>query len=344
MKKMTSDYIWSVQPEPHIGRTKKILAAHPELRKLFGNTPSTAFYIAGVVALQVALAVVLSHSPFWMIALTAYVIGATANHAMFVMIHDATHNLILKSSTGNMWMGMFANLPIVFPSAIGFRKYHLLHHRYQGEFDFDADLSGPKEAALFSKNAATKSLWLLMFFYIEGVVRPARLKKIDLMDGWVVANVIVELTFLGLLFYFTGANALIYLGLSTMFSIGLHPLGARWIQEHFVVKPGQETYSYYGPLNKVMFNVGFHNEHHDLMMVPWSKLPEVKRIAPEFYDSLYAHYSYTKLLFKFIFDPRLNLYSRVVRASKVKGAQALEGSRRHAVETADLGIATEATL
>ena len=41
-------------------------------------------------------------------------------------------------------------------------------------------------------------------------------------------------------------------------------------------------------------------EHHDLMRVPWSRLPQVRRIAPEFYDSLVFHRSWTRLLFKFL--------------------------------------------
>ena len=60
--------------------------------------------------------------------------------------------------------------------------------------------------------------------------------------------------------------------LSFVFSIGLHPVGARWIQEHYLIAPPQETYSYYGPLNKVAFNVGYHNEHHDFSFVPWNNL------------------------------------------------------------------------
>ena len=64
-------------------------------------------------------------------------------------------------------------------------------------------------------------------------------------------------------------------------SVGLHPLGARWIQEHYLVFEGQETSSYYGPLNVVALNVGHHNEHHDFPSVPWNRLPAIRRSAPE---------------------------------------------------------------
>jgi fatty acid desaturase len=64
---------------------------------------------------------------------------------------------------------------------------------------------------------------------------------------------------------------------SFFFSVGLHPLGARWIQEHYLTKGEQETYSYYGVFNKVAFNVGYHNEHHDFPSVPWNKLPQIRK-------------------------------------------------------------------
>jgi sphingolipid delta-4 desaturase len=75
----------------------------------------------------------------------------------------------------------------------------------------------------------------------------------------------------------------------------------------------QETYSYYGPLNAVAFNVGYHNEHHDFPSVPWNRLPELKKAAPDYYDTLKSHHSWTKLFLRFLFDKNISLYSRTMR-------------------------------
>jgi sphingolipid delta-4 desaturase len=115
-----------------------------------------------------------------------------------------------------------------------------------------------------------------------------------------------------------GPKAIVFLVASFFFSVGLHPLGARWIQEHYLVAGEQETYSYYGPLNTVAFNVGYHNEHHDFPSVPWNKLPQIRKDAPAFYNTLFFHTSWTKLFFRFLFDKEISLYSRVVRSNRGK--------------------------
>lgn len=324
---MSNTYVNVDYPNPHLMRAKKILAAHPEVRSLMGPTPSTALHIIAIVALQTLLAIVLRNSPVWEILLVSYFIGAIANHAMWVMIHDCGHNLVFRSTAANNLMNIVANLPIVFPSAISFRKYHLFHHRYQGEMLGDADLATPAEADLVGSSPLRKSLWLFFFFIIEGVIRPLRIKGVQLWCRWTVLNYIVEFSFLGALWYVFGWKTFMYLGLSTFFSIGLHPVGARWIQEHYIFpntrKPNQETFSYYGPMNLFAYNIGYHNEHHDLMMIAWSRLPKLKALAPEMYDGLYFHTSYLKIIYDFLFNREVTLYSRVVRPDRSVGKAAV---------------------
>jgi sphingolipid delta-4 desaturase len=136
-----------------------------------------------------------------------------------------------------------------------------------------------------------------------------------MMGKWTWINGAVIVAYDLAIFFFCGPVGLLYLFASFWFSVGLHPLGARWIQEHFTFDPTQETYDYYGPLNRVALNIGYHNEHHDFPEIPWTRLPELKRLAPEFYDDLKTHKSWTGLFFAFIFDPRYTLYSRVDRSA-----------------------------
>jgi sphingolipid delta-4 desaturase len=304
----------SDDPEPHRARRRQILASHPEAQALAGPAHSSVLFIVGLVALQLALAVVLRHSPWWLMLLVAYVVGAVVSHGLLVLIHDCTHNLVWKGTRANRLLAILANVGIIFPAAMSFRKYHLLHHKYQGDLAYDGDLPSPAEVRLVGNSPFRKAIWMLLFLVVE-LVRPMRLKTVKLLDAWTVANAVAMVAVAVAVVVFAGWQALFYLMLSTFFGVGLHPVGARWIQEHFVMRPGQETYSYYGPWNRLAFNVGYHNEHHDLMTVPWSRLPRLKSLAPEMYDGLYSHNSWTRLLLRFLTDRKLTLLSRVVRTN-----------------------------
>jgi sphingolipid delta-4 desaturase len=185
-------------------------------------------------------------------------------------------------------------------------------------YELDGDLPDEWEARLINHSFAGKCVWLLIYPVFQ-VIRTFRLKEIKPVDGWIVANIIVQLVFDVAVWWLLGPKAFFFLLFSFFFSVGLHPLGARWIQEHYLtLDENQETYSYYGPLNTVAFNVGFHNEHHDFPSIPWNRLPELKKRAPGFYDSLLSHTSWTKLFFRFLFDKNISLYCRVLRDNRNK--------------------------
>jgi sphingolipid delta-4 desaturase len=147
------------------------------------------------------------------------------------------------------------------------------------------------------------------------VVRSFRVKDVPPLDAWTLTNLAIQIGINLSVYLMWGPKSLAYLALAFFFSIGLHPLGARWIQRHYLVGGGeQETFSYYGKLNLLTFNVGYHNEHHDFPSVPWHRLPRIRAAAPEAYADLAAHTSWTRLLFRFLFDREISLYSRMTRA------------------------------
>jgi sphingolipid delta-4 desaturase len=326
------DFAHSSAPEPHRGRTREILRRHPEIRELIGPSQVTFWWTLAIVSLQGVIAWWAGRSPWWVVFLLAYTVGAFANHALFVLIHECTHRLVFKRRLPNFITSLIANLPLFFPGAASFHKYHLKHHAFQGIYELDADLPRQWEARLVGRSALGKSLWLLLYPFFQAA-RPWKMKEISVMDRWTWINLGVQIAVNTAVYLAFGPRALAYLALSFFFSIGLHPLGARWIQRHYLTGGGeQETFSYYGVLNRLTFNVGYHNEHHDFPSVAWNRLPEIRAIAPENYVELRSHTSWTRLLFQFLFDREISLFSRIVREDR--GRVGLEDEVKPDVECA----------
>src|SRR5262249_55449801 len=150
-------------------------------------------------------------------------------------------------------LGIVCDFALVFPGALAFRKYHLLHHKHLGHVELDPDVVSRREARLIGNSPLRKALWIL-FLGFSQALRPHKLRNQGFWDPWIAANLVIQiLVDVGLLLVL-GPQALAYLALSTFFALGLHPLGGRWIQEHYVTREGQETYSYYGILNRLCFN------------------------------------------------------------------------------------------
>lgn len=308
---------------PHPIRRMAIIKAHPEVKALMGPDRVTFLIGFGILVGQVAMAALTGYlglAHWWVALIAAWCIGAFANHAMFVIIHEGTHNLVFKNVVLNKLVVVMADLPNAVPTGMGFRCYHVKHHSHLGDYDFDADLPSRWEADLVGNRWYMKAGWLF-FFAVFQLTRLERLKgTVPMRTRWTVYNAVAIIAFDAAIAYFCGLNGLLYLFASFWFSIGLHPLGARWIQEHFTLDPEQETFDYYGPLNTFAMNIGYHNEHHDFPDVPWRRLPALRKAAPEFYDTLKSHPSWTALWLAFIFDKRYSLYSRVDRSASTIGA------------------------
>ncbi|KAB0791700.1 hypothetical protein PPYR_03500 [Photinus pyralis] len=307
-----TDFEWTYTEEPHASRRKVILEKYPQIKKLFGYDPNFKWVVSFMVAIQFAMLFVMRDRSWGVTLLAAYCFGGVINHSLMLAIHEIAHNLAFGHARpfANRLFGFFANLPIGLPVSISFKKYHLEHHRYQGDELIDTDIPTYIEAKLFCTTVG-KIFWVMLqpFFY---TIRPLMVnpKPPTLLE---FVNLVIQLVFDVIVAYFFGVRVLLYLVLGSLMAMGLHPVAGHFISEHYMFKKGFETYSYYGPLNWITFNVGYHNEHHDFPAVPGSRLPLVKKIAPEFYDDLPQHNSWSAVLYDFIMDPDIGPYARIRR-------------------------------
>ncbi|SCU83949.1 LAMI_0C05490g1_1 [Lachancea mirantina] len=349
------NFYWSSQKEPHAIRRHAILRDHPEVKKLMGHEPLTKYIVLGVVLLQCTVAYLLRNThplsvKFWV---CAYVIGATANQNIFLAIHELSHNLAFRNPWHNKLFSVFTNTPIGIPYAASFAPYHQLHHKFLGDEVLDTDIPTRFEA-VFLSSVLGKAFFATfqIFFY---ALRPMFVTSIP-MSPLHLINVVYQFLFDFVWIRSFGINSFMYFLISSFLAGSLHPCSGHFIAEHYLLNleeaiaggklalhrtPGEtekitctdetevkrpdvsfkrdyalETFSYYGILNLFTWNVGLHNEHHDFPFVAWSKLWELNRLCPEYYQHLPKHESWCKVLWDFVFTEDVTLYNRVKRVNK----------------------------
>lgn len=303
-------FSYTTSRELHSERRRKILEKYPEIIRLYGYDVRSAVFCVGTILFQLFMAFWVSEMESFpaLLALT-YAVSGTLNHSLLLAMHEVTHDLFFKQRWANQLLAVLANLPMGVPASNTFRVYHAEHHSGMGEEGVDTDIPTEFEAWLF-RGVAGRMVWLVLqpVFY---AVRPMLMRpKRKSFGTWLA--IVLQVSFDILVLVFLGWKSFMYLFGGTLLGTGLHPLSGHFVAEHFEFVKGQETYSYYGPLNWLTYNVGYHNEHHDFPKIPGSRLPKVKEIAAEFY-SMPCYTSWTKVIMDFIIGRNMNLYGRVKR-------------------------------
>jgi len=303
--------------EPHAIRRKQILEKHPEIEELFTRDRTSIYLAIFFNILQFLIVWFLSNIDLsWgNIILVSFLVGALINHALFILIHDITHFTCFQTKLYNQLFGIIANLPQIIPTAISFGRYHADHHAYFGDAVNDPDLPHPSEMKIF--NTWYKKLFFICTMPISYALRPY-FKKPKLTSFMEALNIVCNFAYGYMIFKYFGIKQLVYLTLGTLMGLSIHPIGAHIIAEHFEFYSGQDTYSYYGWMNYLNFNVGYHVEHHDFPNISWTKLPMVTKIAPEFYENLPQVDSYITVVFKYIFEDSMGPWSRIALGENSK--------------------------
>ncbi|MEX2176989.1 MAG: fatty acid desaturase [Pirellulaceae bacterium] len=323
----------------HRERARAILKAHPQVRELFGHDASTACWCLAVAGLQIALAMAVSHGPWWAMLLAAYVIGSSLNLMLFQLGHECVHGLVFQKPAWNRALFTLTTLPMFLSGHHTWWPEHLVHHTDMGaKKDFitrrrsfflitraTSPLFVPYSLLMLVMQVGRSVVGLAMYLLglvFRGRIRPGKwtlavLTDQHLVSGyqrdratlWAVAYPCLNLGMCAALAWYGGWLSVVYLLASQAFFTGfLHPYCLGWVLgiSHFHgSRRYQPTASHYGWLgNALSFNAGLHVEHHDLMSIPWRRLPQLRRIAPEFYDDLEQIRSFTGLGLKFVLADR----------------------------------------
>jgi sphingolipid 4-desaturase/C4-monooxygenase len=300
-------------------RNAIILAKYPQIKDLYGPDVRLFFAMVGIMIAQLTLSYAASHIKEWApFVFLAWSLGGLLTHWLSLGNHELGHNLAFETQIFNEATGIAANLCQSIPSMIAFKKYHAPHHYHLNETAKDPDCPSRWEAEVFN-TPVKKAIWMMcnpLLYAIRPLVmmpKPASAKE--------VFNIVFVLSFdLWLALQGpTGQSMLLFNFMSTLLGMGIHPMAGHFISEHYNLyddNDGQETYSYYGPLNYFAFNVGYHNEHHDFPRISGFNLPKVTAIAPEFYLHLNPHYSWTKIVYDYIMEPNCGPFKRIVRRER----------------------------
>ena len=305
----------SQESEPHRERRRRLLAQHPGISALFGYDRRTIAVTLAVAIAHVGIAALLAfnEASALLMVIAAYTVGAIGSHWLGQTIHETSHRLAARTPLANRVLAWFANAPMVLPIAETFHRYHLEHHVHLGTVSRDSDLPLPLELDLVGKGRLAKFVWLALYPIVYFARGARSAKGVTVAEG---ANMAFMVLINLVLWKTLGPMGFAYLALSTFFGHGLHPVAAHFIHEHSLFAGRQETSSYYGPLNHVTFNVGFHVEHHDFMNIPGSRLPEYRALVGGEYRNLVSHDSWTCVLANFIASRQMGPASRLVRAPR----------------------------
>jgi sphingolipid delta-4 desaturase len=240
----------------------------------------------------------------------------------------------------------------------------LTHHKSLGVTGLDTDLPTAVEA--FFLNSLLGKTFFCTFQILFYALRPMFIYSPPFTYIHLL-NLTVQLSFDYALTKLCGGSIqpVMYFIMSSFLAGSLHPCAGHFIAEHYFFSnvktggtesltelkskeksatphpldslPPPETYSYYGPLNILTYNVGLHNEHHDFPAIPWTKLHKLHEIASEFYEPLPCHRSWVWVIWTFILDKNVGPWCRVKRA---QGGRIVGGGKKNDADSVTTSKAT----
>jgi sphingolipid 4-desaturase/C4-monooxygenase len=318
----------SPQARRHNEMRRAVAAAHPEARALAGTAPWTALAIPVLLSLHWGMAWLVGGSNLFWCFVAAFVFGQVIIHSAGALLHETAHKLIFRGPRAKLAFDLSLELVLAsFGKQLTYQHQHISsHHPFIGNYERDYEhedicsfharrvIKAKSPAAQRLLTGLTLFLHLLPFgFLIEGKILGPLTRRFsgiedsdaarDLGDTkpevWetrtfiavsIAVNVFLfwAFGFLGWLYHNWALS--IFLGKGAVTNLG------QSLSEHEGDDEVNPTYSDYRLQNLILFNTGYHNEHHTFANVPWTRLPKLRALAPDVFNRENSR-NYVKLWF-----------------------------------------------
>jgi sphingolipid delta-4 desaturase len=305
----------SPQCRRHIQMRRLLLDAHPEAAALSGTDHRGAYAAIAILILHWTVCWWVAGTNILAVFLAAFFLRQVTIHAAGALLHDTAHRLVFRGRRSKLAFDLLLEIIMTsFSLQLTYQHEHVsLHHPYMG--DYERDYEHEDNCRLLARRAfrhdhpgmekllvaaqlfvhllplgflVSDRIFLPLYERATGrAVRDPRRRMASTEPPAAERLVFIAVSAATLLFLFFAFGWLAVLYQAWSLSIFRGKAGVTNLGQSLSEHPGDDetnpTRSNYTWLNWLLFNTGYHNEHHTCPTVAWSRLPRLRALAPEIF-------------------------------------------------------------
>jgi sphingolipid delta-4 desaturase len=288
--------------EYHSKKAQELISEYPQIRDLYGAFPISLLPILLLISIQWLIAFSLVGQSILAVFIASFFMGQFIFHSLSTFVHETSHQLVLKGKNSSLFVLWLIELGLL-SWGISY-KYYLAHggchHSHLNEYEHDNELLDQSEVVFLTENTIWRYKEVVLSILPGGIFLIAQLRSLFITSdnqrklkpkskNGAFSNIILLSNALihTLLLYFVGWQASLYFfwSLSIIFGYWGISFHGQNIREHNIEGRGL-SYSSYGWSNFLLFNSGYHDEHHTFPKIAWIHLPKLRAAAKDkFNDS-----------------------------------------------------------
>lgn len=295
---------------------KELVARKPEAGRLSGPNPWTALALLPLVGAHWGMAYLVGKSNLLWCFLASFFIGQVIIHSAGALLHETAHRLVFHRNRPKLAFDLGLELALAsFGKQLTYQYEHVTsHHPFLGNYERDYEhediCSFNARRIITSANPRLQHLLTLLtlflhllpfgFIFSDKILRPLYVRLSGRTASDASRNIAARKVPAGLTYLFVAVSVAVNIFLFFAFGflgwlyhnwslslflgkMGVSNLGQS-LSEHEGQNETSPTFSDYRLQNLVLFNTGYHNEHHTFPNVPWNRLPALRKLAPDVFS------------------------------------------------------------